>query len=133
MKTGLDMTSWAVRWACGVLSLCVTLWVAGCDDSSDNKDFDYVPPSGHGAIIVDNLSPTDINVFVDGASVGRVGNDHDEHFDLTPGLHRVVLDQEDGKRSWGGDVDVLTGKLTILRVTIEIGDQRGYNVKVDLN
>ena len=133
MKTKLSITGWGLRWVCGMFSLCVAFWVAGCDDPSDNTDFDYVPPSGHGAIIVDNLSPTDVNVFVDGSSVGRVGDDHDEHFDLTPGSHRVVLDQEDGGRSWGGDVDVLDGRLTILRVTLDTGDQHGYKVKVEFN
>lgn len=127
------MTRGTRRGLYGLMAICVAVWMAGCDDPSDNTDFDYVPPSGSGALIVDNLSPTDVKVYVDGSSVGRVGDDHDEHFDLRPGVHRVVLDEEDGHRNWSGDVDILEGRLTVLRVTLEAGSQNSYRVKIEID
>jgi hypothetical protein len=116
----------------GVLALCAALWVTGCDDVGDN-DFDHDPPAGKGAVIVDNISPTDINVYVDGRSVGQVDDDDDRPFDLSPGVHRVVLDEDDGSRRWSADIDVLAGRLTILRVTLDTGDRDDYNVDVDFD
>jgi hypothetical protein len=106
--------------------------MAGCDDPGESKDFDHVPPEGQGALIVDNLTPTDINVYVDGALAGRVGDDTDRAFDLAPGAHRVVFDEEDGNRAWGQDVDVLNGRQTILWVTLESGTTT-YKVRVEFD
>lgn len=110
-------------------ALCAAVWLAGCDDITDD-DFDYVPAAGYGALIVDNNSPTDVNVYVDGASVGRVGDNDDKAYDLTPGVHRIVLDEDDGSRQWGGDVDILEGRQTILRVTL---DGSGYRVNEEFD
>ena len=134
MRKRWDFSGSMPKWVCGVFALFVVGWMAGCEKPSDNSSFDYVPPSGSGAIIVDNLTPTGIQVYVDGTSVGDVGEDRNEHFDTKPGEHRVVLDQEkDGHRSWGDDIDILDGRLTILRVTIDTSNQSGYIVTVEID
>jgi hypothetical protein len=131
MKSQLEGSG--LKWLCGLVALCSVVWMTGCDDLEDEKNFDYVPPSGKGALIVDNLSPTDVNVYVDGGSVGRVGDDDDKPFNLQPGVHRVVLDEEDGGRRWSSDLDILDGRLTILRVTLDTGDFNDYKVDVEFD
>jgi hypothetical protein len=103
--------------------LCLT----GCDDGPD----DYDPPAGYGALSVDNQTSTDIYVYVDGLEVGKVGDFSDKHFDLTPGIHRVVLDEHDGSRNWRMNIDILDDRLTILKVTLDTWDNDDYNVSVD--
>lgn len=122
-----------IKWLCGLAAVCFVVGMTGCDDLEDEKDFGYVPPAGKGALIVDNLSPTDVNVYVDGGSVGQVGDDDDKAFNLQPGVHRVVLDEEDGGRRWSSDLDVLEGRLTILRVKLDTGDFNDYDVDVEFD
>lgn len=118
------------RWL--VFPAVVGLWlgVAGCDDSSDN-DFDHTAPAGQGALIVDNRTYDDINVYVDGIRVGKVGDYDDRAFDLNPGTHRVVLDQEDGGRNAADDIDILEGRLTVLQVESEGTFSDDYRLSVD--
>jgi hypothetical protein len=115
------------------LAACLGLWTAGCDHPDDSKSFDHIPPEGLGALIVDNLSPTDINVYVDGSLTGRVNEDSDQAFDLPPGAHRVVFDEVDGNRAWGQDVDILNGRLTVLWVTLDTGNRNGYRVRIEFD
>lgn len=133
MNEILKMSVTRRSWLCGLAALCAALWLTGCDDATDDNDFDHVPPVGKGAMIVDNLSPTDINVYVDGGFVGQVDDDDDRPFDLKPGVHRVVLDEEDGGRRWSADLDILEGRLTLLRVTLDVSDQDDFNVDVDFD
>ncbi len=110
------------------LAIGLLLWCAsGCDD---NDDFDYVPASGHGAIIVDNLTPDDVDVYVDGTFQGEVSDNHDRPFELEPGVHRVVLDG-DNHRSYANDIDVLANRLTVLHVTLPGYYSARYDVSVD--
>jgi len=95
-----------------VVAACC-LFGAGCDDGDD---FDHTPPEGMGSLVVDNDTFDDLRVFVNGAEIGRVTDGHEGFFDLEPGLYRIVLDDEDGDRSYRNDVDVLDGRLTILYV-----------------
>ena len=89
-------------------SLIMTL---GCD-----REFDHEPPVGQGSIIIDNNTGGDLDVYMGGAQTNDVDTGDNEAYDLPPGLYRVVIDEEDGTRSWADDVDVLEDRLTILKV-----------------
>lgn len=91
------------------------LLLAGCDD----ENFSHNPPPGQGSIIVDNRSVDVIHVYIGGLYANDVGDFDDEAYDRDPGLYRVVLDQKSGSRSYSHDVDVIEGKLTVLKVNID--------------
>ncbi len=93
--------------------------LTGCELDDDP---DHVPPAGFGAIIIENDTPEDIRIYIDGADKGEVSDFSDRPYDLLPGTYRVVMDQEDTRRSWRGDVDVLDGRLSILRVENDYDD-----------
>lgn len=114
---------------CAVLGL--GLGGTGCD--TDSEDFDFEPAAGKGALIVDNVTPDDINVYVDGAFLGQVGDNDDRAFELNPGIHRIVLDEEeDGKRNAAEDIDILEGRLTVLRVALRNFSSDQYDLSIDL-
>lgn len=94
---------------------------AGCDDDG-NDGYHHTPAAGQGAIVVDNLTWSDLEVYVDGVLIGTVGDDDDRGFDLAPGVRRVVLNEEDGSRTFRDDVDVLADRLTVLKVTVDVAD-----------
>lgn len=98
---------------------------AGCHDGG----YDHTPPAGKGAIVVDNITADHIEVYVDGTMATNVNNGTYDIVDLEPGVHRVVLNDEDEYRSYRDDVDVLAGKLTVLEVHMA-GDWRSYNAVV---
>lgn len=83
---------------------------SGCED--DKHDHDFV--AGMGAICVDNETGNRLRIYVDGAEMQSVSAWKQRFFDLNPGLYRVVLDDDDAQRTWGGDIDVLDGRLTVL-------------------
>jgi hypothetical protein len=112
-----------------VAGCALGLGTAGCDDVDD--EFDYVPPAGRGALIVENNTASDINLYLDGASRGEVDDDSYLPVDAIPGVYRVVLDEDDGDRSYGADVDIMEGRLTILRVYIDSGDYTEYRVRIE--
>ena len=119
-------------WTRRLTALCATaaaLSVAGCDTDEDQV-FDYVPPAGKGALIVDNKTSTDIGVYLDGISMGEVDDDSDQHFDATPGTHRLVLDEDNGDRQYAADVDILEGRLTVVRVRLSFGIFDSYEASV---
>ena len=70
---------------------------------------------------------------MDGLYVGKVGNYSDKHYDFRPGSHRVVLDEHDGGRRWSGDIDILDGRLTIIKARFDFNHSRDYWVDVDLD
>ncbi len=91
---------------------------AGCDwDDDDNED--YQPPSGSGALRVDNNTGDDIRIYVDGDEKGTVGDYSDRVYDLEPGVYRVVLDQKNGDRDYRDEVDIVEGRLTVLDVSYD--------------
>lgn len=98
---------------------------AGCET---DDEFDHTPPAGQGSIVIDNFTYTDIEFFVNGVRRDVVNEDDDQAFDFAPGVYRVVLNDEDGDRSWAGDVDVLQDRLTVLRVRISTGSFDDYVV-----
>lgn len=116
----------------GAAALAVAAFLAlfplGCE--YDDDDFDHDPPAGLGTLYVDNNTGDDLDVFVDGAEMQGVG-DYDERFyDLAPGVRRVVLDEDDGDRSFADDVDVLEGRRTIIDVSRDSDDFDRYDVVI---
>jgi len=59
-----------------------------------------------------------------------VDDDRESYTDLAPGLYRVVLDG-DHDRYVGGDVDILQGRLTVLRVERDYLEDE-YRVHMEL-
>lgn len=112
--------------ACLVAAAALTL-AAGCEDEDDN---DHEPPPGQGSIIIYNNTPDDIAVYIDDVRVEDVGDDDDRAYDLQPGVHRVVLDQRGGDRTFRDDVDVLEGRRTIMDVTFDAFDSFDYDVAI---
>ena len=97
----------------------------GCDPG-----FDHQPPPGQGAIVIENNTGDDLDVYIEGAQTNDVDAGEDEAYDLEPGVYRVVIDEETGTRSWREDVDVLEGKLTVLRAYT---DNRSQGVDVSVS
>ena len=108
---------------------CGLVLGAGCDDVDD--EFDFVPAAGHGALIVDNNTASDVDLYIDGLSRGTVGSDSHLPVDLIPGVYRVVLDEQDGDRQYGVDIDILEGRLTVLRAYIASGSYTEYRVRIE--
>jgi len=112
----------------GVLLLFVAMaWmVAGCDDS----EFDYEPPAGKGALIVDNFTGDRVLVYIDGEEMERVSSGRHRAYDCLPGVRRVALDSEDIRRSWAGDVDILEGRRTVAEVRGDYVELDYFDVRV---
>lgn len=117
-----------LRAAVLIMASALALLSPGCEDPDD--DFDHDPPAGLGTLYVDNNTGDDLNVFVDGAGLAGVGDFDERFYDLAPGVHRVVLDQDDGDRSYRDDVDVLEGRRTILDVERDSDDSDRYDVAI---
>jgi hypothetical protein len=100
------------------------LLVAGCEDDSD--DFEHTPAAGLGALVIHNETTDDMTVFIDGGGTNEVEAWESAAYDLSPGLHRVVLDQENGDRTYRDDVDILLGRLTELKVRYRPDDLDHY-------
>jgi hypothetical protein len=107
---------------CGAL----LLGVAGCDDET----FAHTPPAGQGAIVVDNDAYDAVRVYINGAEVGRVDADRWAAFDRAPGVYRVVLEETGSDRTYRDDIDVLAGRLTVLDVSVTVGDTDALYVVV---
>lgn len=96
----------------GVLALGVA--ATSCDDGDD---YDHYVPPGLGTLMIDNETYDDISVFLDGEFQDRVAReDRVTPYDLVPGVYRVVLEQRGGRNSFRGDIDVLSGRRTIIEV-----------------
>ncbi|MBP7830037.1 MAG: hypothetical protein KA248_08985 [Kiritimatiellae bacterium] len=106
----------------------LALGLAGCED----EDYDHVPPDGQGSIILDNFTGDDIYVFIDGTATNRLRDYKDEAYDLDPGVHRLVLDQDGGDRYGAWDVDVIEGRLTIVDVETDDWNWDDYEVTIHL-
>lgn len=110
------------------LAATATFWGAGCDD---DDDYDHDVPAGKGTLVVDNNTPDRVQVFISGAQVESVGDGKERYYDLDPGLYRVALDGDDSDRFWAGETDVLEGRLTILKVSDDLGDFDEFVVEID--
>lgn len=106
-------------------SLAILLGVGltvGCEDRS----YDHTPPPGQGSLILDNFTGDKIRVFLDGGEAGLLTSFEEAAWDLRPGLHRVVLDQRGGPRHAAWDVDIITGRLTVIRIRVSDWNWRLY-------
>lgn len=115
----------ALAWGLSIALLIAP--IAGCEWSRD-RDSAHVPPEGKGSIVVDNLTWSDIQVYVDGEYLDLVPEDRNRAIDLDPGLYRIVLREDGGTRLFRSDVDVLAGRLTVLRVMISPDDSAVFEV-----
>ncbi len=88
--------------------------VAGCED----QRFDHEPPPGLGSLVVDNLTGTSLEVFIDRAAPEQVRAWRHRIWDMTPGIHRLVIRDGDDGRFYSGDADIVEGRLTIAEVRI---------------
>ena len=114
------------RWfGAGALALAVWL-LCGCE----NDDYNHDVPVGKGTIVVDNYTGDRVYVYLNGREEGSMGGDKHKYYDLEPGVYRVALDADDSHRSWAEDVDVLEGRLTVLKVRGYSGDYDHFDVEV---
>ncbi|HOW97649.1 MAG TPA: hypothetical protein P5567_14410 [Kiritimatiellia bacterium] len=116
------------RCGLGVLAVALALGVTGCED----EDYDHVPPDGQGSIILDNYSPDDIHVYIDGVETNEVKDYEDEAYDMTGGVHRVILDGKDNDRYGAWDVDVVVGQLTVVEIRTSDWNWDDYEVSIHL-
>lgn len=113
---------------CLTIAISIIILFSGCSGG----DLSHDPGPGLAGLIVDNITPDDIDVLVDGIKVLHVEDFDDESTDVTPGVRRILLISADGKNSFGEDVDFLVGRSTILTVKLD-GDGSGYNVDVSFD
>jgi hypothetical protein len=105
------------KWV-GILLLGVLLagllsgLLSGCDDAR----YDYNPPPGMGALIIENYTGDRVRVYIDGNQTNSVSSGGQGVLDVLPGVRRVAVDSEDILRSWAGDVDLLEGRRTIMEL-----------------
>ena len=107
-----------------VFCLICGLFLAACDDDS----VDHNPPAGMGSLVIYNRTGDDIRVFIDGGQLQNAGDYDETIYDLQPGVHRMVLDQEDGDRSFAEYVDVFEGRLTEVLVETDFSNLHNYVV-----
>ncbi len=101
---------------------------SGCDDS--DGEFSHNPPPGQGSLIVDNQTSAKFEVYIDGEKLARVSTFDDRAFDLAPGVHRVIVDEDDGRRGDARDVDILEDRRTVLRIESDFADNDGLDIDV---
>jgi hypothetical protein len=109
-------------------ALAVVLLATGCDDE---VGVSHTPPTGQGALIIDNETPTQVDVYLGGVFEGAVDNYKDQVWDLEPGVYRVVLNEQDGNRNYAADVDILEGRNTVLNVRISSSGLNQYDVLLE--
>lgn len=105
------------------LALLAAALAAGCEE----RRYDHTPPPGQGSLILDNFTGDRIRVFIDGGDAGVLDDYDDNAWDLAPGLHRLVLDQRNGPRHAAWDVDIITGRLTVIRIRVSDWNWRLYD------
>lgn len=117
-------------WSRLVMMLGLVFMLAGCEEAND--DFDVTVSDGKGALVVQNLSGSDFNVFIGGSYVGEVDSDDHLTVELDPGVVRVFLREDDGDGSgYGDDLDILEGRTTIVRIQRDDRDWDDYDITVE--
>jgi len=101
---------------------------SGCE--LDDEDYDQNPPAGFGAMYIDNNTADSLEIYVDAAKIGEVGDYDTDYFDLTPGTHRLIVQEEGGTTSFRDDIDIIEGERTIVDVSYDPGDSSTYDVLV---
>jgi hypothetical protein len=108
--------------------LSFLLLLTGCEYEEDYLD--HVPPAGKGSLVVENNTAHDIDLFLNGEFATTVGDYRDRIIDFQPGVHRLVMDEDGGDTTFRSDIDILEGRLTILRVRVEAFNPE-YIVSID--
>ena len=116
----------------GGACVLAALLCLGCED---DDYLDHNPPPGQGSLIIDNRTSIDFDLFVDGEFTTEVKDGRERVLDLSPGIYRVVLDSDDDfYGSFREDIDILEGRLTILRIYPEFsGPSADYTVTIDID
>ncbi len=118
----MSKTLLVLRMLCVAMAMLV---ITACDDD----DPDRTPPAGQGSLFVNNQTASDVQVYIDGVRFETVQDYDDKYYDLPPGVYRVILDEQNGDRTYRDDVDVIEGRITVLDVAIEpFGDD--FDVEV---
>ncbi len=112
------------------LLLVGVLWAAGCHDYGR---FDRTPPDGKGTLYVDNSTSDELRVYINGTRQEDVRARRYRHYDLDPGVYRVVMEGKDSDRTFAADVDVLEKRRTIMDVTTDAGNFRRFDVLIYLD
>lgn len=115
---------------CLIAAAAILCAAPGCD--TEEGYYDHVPPAGKGSLVIDNNTADDITVFLNGTNTASVGDGNERIFDLSPGVYRVVLDEEHGSQDYREDVDILSDRLTIMHVSPGLGHDE-YNVDVEFD
>ena len=110
MNEGFSIDRRCWQFLSGLCAAILILGVVGCEDNRDHYR-DYNPPAGKGSLVIDNMTADDI-------------------VDLAPGQCIVFLDGEHSSRDKHVTVDILNGRLTVLRVRAEVFGNN-YDVEVD--
>jgi len=83
-------------------------------------------------LFLDNRTGDDINVYLDGAVVRDLEDYDDRAYDLAPGLHRLVLDEQGGDRFGSWDIDIVAGRLTVAEIRVSNWDWEEYDADIHL-
>lgn len=105
--------------------LLITAFVCGCEDGEPP---DHNPAAGLGAIIVDNKTFEDLDLFIEGEFTLKIKDGKDRALDLPPGIYRVILDGGNEIGSYRESIDVLEGRNTIL----DTGTDSSGDIDVDV-
>lgn len=106
-----------------VLLLAMLFFGSAGDCTDDDDDIDHVPEEGKGALVIDNNTYDDMDVYVDGKLLGEARDGKVAAFDLDPSVYRVVLEQQGGDQSFREDIDILENRNTVLDVTFGSGSR----------
>jgi hypothetical protein len=126
---GIRLSGLAGAVAAAAVSMLVLS--AGCNE--DNSATDEPTPEGKGALVVDNRTGDRLSVFVSGVYTAAVAAASQTEVALAPGLYRVVVDQDDGPRSFRDDVDILRGRRTWLHVEESGTNGTAYAVTMEFD
>ncbi len=120
-----------VPYCLAALAAAALIAVAGCD--LDDDDYDEGLPAGQGAIVVLNNTPDDVSVYIDSAEQRETDAFDDRRYIRDPGVYRLVLEQQGGRRSYREDIDVIADRVTIVDIAFEPGDPFDYDVIVRID
>ena len=117
-----------VKMAMMALLLTTTAGLVGCE--LDDEDYDHNPPAGLGTMYIDNNTYDSLEIYVDAVKVGEVGDYDTRYFDLEPGTHRIIVQEEGGTTSFRDDIDIVERERTIVDVSYDSNDSSEYDVLV---
>ncbi|NLB65322.1 MAG: hypothetical protein GX803_02490 [Lentisphaerae bacterium] len=117
-------TTWWRAVGLGLVFMLAGL-AGGCRDSH----FSGEPSEGHGLLVIDNWTGHRLRVYLDGERSENVSSGKHRYYELEPGLVRLALDAHHSDRGWAGDIDILSGRRTVVEVRSS-GDYRSFEVRL---